>query len=372
MTTSTASGFDIAGSIRDSVDLVRRVPFALCLLLLAAHCRREAPPAPAPAADTPAPRIIVRTRKCMGTECELKAFAGDELLVERAFGRGFDELDRIEALTTSWRNSSEVSRINEAAGKAAVRVSADTLAIIEKSLWVSSLTDGAFDITVGVYRGLWKFDEDNDGSLPDRAEVTRRRALVDWHDVIVDHAASTVRLRRPGQSINLGGIAKGYAVDAAVKVIRAAGVHDFIVHAGGDLFASGRKGDREWRVGIQDPRGPHGRIIFEIALTDQAFNTSGDYERFIMRDGVRYHHILDARTGFPAQGTRSVTLLAGDSFTADALDTALFAIGPERALKIVEGEPGLEAVIVDADNRVHISPGLHGRLIKRGDPSPGP
>jgi thiamine biosynthesis lipoprotein len=306
----------------------------------------------------------------MGTECELKAFAADELLVERAFGRGFDELDRIEALTTSWRSSSDVSRINEAAGKAAVKVSPDTLAIIEKSLWVSRLSDGAFDITVGAYRGLWKFDEDNDGSLPDPAEVERRHALVDWHDVLIDRAASTVRLRRPGQAINLGGIAKGYAVDAAVAAIRAAGLRDFIVHAGGDLFAAGRKGDREWRVGIQDPRGPHGRIIYEIALTDQAFNTSGDYERFIVHDGVRYHHILDARTGFPARASRSVTLLARNSFTADALDTALFAIGPERAMKIVQDLPDVEAVIVDADNRVHISAGLHERLLKRADPTP--
>src|SRR6185295_8975293 len=162
-----------------------------------------------------------------------------------------------------------------------------------------------------------------------------------------------------------------YAVDAAVKAIRAAGLRDFIVKAGGDLFAAGRKGERQWRVGIQDPRAPHGRIIFELPVTDQAFNTSGDYERFVIRDGVRYHHILDARTGFPAKESRSVTLLAGDSFTADALDTALFAVGPERAMAIVAGLKDVEVVIVDAANRVHISPGLHERLIKRGDPTPG-
>jgi thiamine biosynthesis lipoprotein len=341
---------------------------AVCLLLLASACRREATPPP-PAGPS---RVIVRTRKCMGTECEFKAYASDEALVDRAFARGFDEMDRVEALTTSWRSSSEVSRINQAAGKEAVHVSPDTLAIIEKSSWVSGLSDGAFDITVGVYKGLWKFDEDNDGTLPDPADVERRRALVDWHDVVVDHAASTVRLRRPGQAITLGGIAKGYGVDAAVAAIRAAGLRDFIVHAGGDLYAAGRKGDREWRVGIQDPRGSHGRIIFELALTDQAFNTSGDYERFVMRDGVRYHHILDARTGFPARASRSVTLLAKDSFTADALDTALFAVGPQRAMQILDGLPGVEAVIVDADNHVHITAGLHGRLIKRADPTPGP
>jgi thiamine biosynthesis lipoprotein len=318
-----------------------------------------------------APHVVVRTRKCMGTECEFKAFAADEALVDRAFSRGFDEFDRIEALTTSWRPTSEVARINDAAGKRPVPVSADTLAIIEKSLWVSSLTDGAFDITIGVYKGLWKFDEDKDGSLPDPAEVRRRRKLVSWHDILIDKKKRTVMLRRPGQAINLGGIAKGYAVDAAVKVIRAAGLRDFIVKAGGDLFAAGRKGDRAWRVGIQDPRAPHGQIIFELPVTDQAFNTSGDYERYVIKDGVRYHHILDARTGFPARESRSVTLLADDSFTADALDTAIFAVGPQRGMKIVAGIKGLEAVIVDAHNQVHVTPGLENKLVKHADPTDG-
>jgi thiamine biosynthesis lipoprotein len=317
------------------------------------------------------PHVVVRTRKCMGTECEFKAFASDETLVDRAFNRGFDEFDRIEALTTSWRPDSEVSRINQAAGKKAVKVSPDTLAIIEKSQWVSSLTDGAFDITIGVFKGLWKFDEDRDGTLPDPKEVERRRALVSWHDIIIDKKKRTVMLRRPGQAINLGGIAKGYAVDAAVKVIRQAGLRDFIVKAGGNLFAAGRKGDRAWRVGIQDPRAPHGQIIFELPVTDQAFNTSGDYERFVIKDGVRYHHILDARTGFPARESRSVTLLAPDSFTADALDTALFAVGPDKAMKIAAGIKDLEAVIVDAHNEVHITPGLKDRLVKHADPTDG-
>jgi thiamine biosynthesis lipoprotein len=325
----------------------------------------------APATADAPPHVVVRSRKCMGTECEFKAFSADEALVDRAFARGFAEFDRIEALTTSWRPTSEVSRINEAAGKKPVKVSPDTLAILEKSAWVSGLTDGAFDVTVGVYKGLWKFDEDRDGSLPEPKEVERRRELVSWKDVVIDRRKRTVMLRRPGQAINLGGIAKGYAVDAAVKAIRKAGLRDFIVKAGGDLFAAGRKGDRQWRVGIQDPRAPHGQIIFELPVTDQAFNTSGDYERFIIRDGVRYHHILDARTGFPARAVRSVTLLAPDAFTADALDTALFAVGAERAMKIAAGIPGLELVIVDARNQVHVTPGLKDRLVKRGDPTDG-
>jgi thiamine biosynthesis lipoprotein len=318
------------------------------------------------------PRTITVDRKCMGTLCEIKAFHSDEAFVQRVVALGLGEMDRIEALTTSWNDTSDVAHVNAAAGKSAVKVDPDTLAVVKKGIWVGEKTDGAFDITVGVFKGLWRFDEDNDGSLPDPREVKRRAKLVNFRDVIVDDAASTVKLRRPGQRLNLEGLAKGYGVAAAVKVMRAAGLKDFIFHAGGDLYAAGRKGDRDWRVGIQDPRAPRGRIIFELSLSDKAFNTSGDYERFVMKDGVRYHHILDARTGFPARGCRSVTLLADDAFLADTLDTAIFAVGAKRGMEIIEELPGVEGVIVDANNKVLISSGLAGKLIKYGDPTDGP
>lgn len=361
--------------------LMRRLAVLAATVFLATPpaCVRDADPKRALALDgpathrleAPAPRNIVRRRKCMGTECEFKAFHADNALVDRAFARGFQEMDRIEALVTGWRNSSEISKINAAAGTQAIGVSPDTMAIIKKALWIGETSDGGFDITVGVYRGLWKFDEDNDGTIPSAADVKRRRALVDFRDVIVDDRNATVMLRRKGQKMNVEGLAKGYGVDAAVRAIRAAGVRDFIAKAGGDLFAAGRKGDRDWRVGIQDPRGPHGKIIFELSLSDQAFNTSGDYERHIIKDGQRYHHILDARTGFPSRACRSVTILAADAFTADTLDTAVFVMGAEKGMKLIEDLPGVEGVIVDADNKVHVSSGLRDRLIKRGDPTPG-
>jgi FAD:protein FMN transferase len=327
------------------------------------------PPAPHP--PPAGPPVVVINRKCMGTLCEIKVLHRDEAFVRQAVDRGMAEMDRVEALTTSWTDTSDVARVNKAAGRKAVPVAPDTLAVIDKGLWVAGRTDGAFDITVGVFKGLWKFDEDNDGSIPDPAEVRRRLQLVRYQDVLVDHAAGTVKLRRPGQRLNLEGLAKGYGVDAAVRAMRAAGLRDFIFHAGGDLYAAGRKGDRDWRVGIQDPRAPRGKIIFELSLSNKAFNTSGDYERFVLKDGVRYHHILDARTGFQARGCRSVTILADDAFIADTLDTAVFAVGPQKGMALVEELPGVEAVIVDAANKVHVSSGLVGKIVKRGDPTDG-
>jgi thiamine biosynthesis lipoprotein len=358
----------------------------LALLVGCGHPAPEAPDAtvgivtappsrPAPASAPPkagAAHAVDRVRACMGTRCEILVYTTDEAAAEPAIERGFAELARIEGLVTSWRDTSEIAQINAAAGKAPVKVSPDTLAIIQRGLWIGEISEGGFDITVGVFHGLWKFDQDRDGTLPDPAEVKRRLALVNFHDVILDEAAGTVMLRREGQRLNVEGIAKGYAVDAAVKALRDAGLRDFIVQAGGDLFASGKHGNRDWEIGIQDPRGPHGQIIYQVSLSDRAFNTSGDYERFVLRDGVRYHHILDARTGFPSHASRSVTVLARDAFTADVLDTALFIMGPEKAIKVVESMPDVETVIVGPDNDVHISTGLNGKLAKLRDPTPGP
>lgn len=335
------------------------------------------PPDAAPAAGLPEPppppaQLLPGSRPCMGTRCEIQIWTDNPARAARAFARAFAELERIEALMTDWRPDAPISRVNAAAGKEAVAVPPEVLQVVRRGLELGKLSDGGFDITVGVFRGLWKFDEDNDGSLPGAAEVKKRARLVDYRDVLIDEAAGTIRLRRPGQRLTLGGIAKGYAVDAAVRALRAEGETNFIVQAGGDLFASGQRGDRKWRVGIRDPRGPRDAIIYKMELRDQAFNTSGDYERFVLRDGVRYHHILDARTGFPARGTRSVTVLAPTAFEADLYDTTLFVMGPERAMKLVEDTPGIEAVIVDADNRVHVSSGLRDLLGYVAPPSPGP
>ncbi|MDX2021482.1 MAG: FAD:protein FMN transferase [Deltaproteobacteria bacterium] len=344
------------------------------LLNCKAPAPAPAPPPPAPDAATAAtpPAVIEGQRTCMGTLCTIKVYASDEAKAKAAIDQALEEMARLEGLMTTWREDSEVSRINAAAGANPVAVSPETFAVIKESQRISELTEGAFDLTVGAFKGLWKFDEDNDGSLPTPAQVRARKALVNYRDIVLDAQARTVMLRRPGQRITLGGVAKGFAVDGAVAVLRKAGFSDFIVQAGGDLFAGGQRGDRAWRVGIQDPRGPHGQIIYKVELHNQAFNTSGDYERFIMKNGKRYHHILDARTGFPAQGIRSVTLLAPSAFVADLMDTALLIVGVPKAMSILAATPDVQGVIVDAKNVVHISPGLQAKLQKVQDPTDAP
>jgi thiamine biosynthesis lipoprotein len=335
-------------------------------------------PAAPLAVPEPERRVMTYERSCMGTRCTLSVFHHDEGLALRAVDAAVREIERLDAMMTTWQPSSEVSRINAGAGSnEAVAVSAETFEVLERSLWVARETKGAFDITIGAFKGLWKFDEDNDGTLPERRDVLARLRLVDYRGLLLDPERHTARLERAGQSITLGGIDKGLIVDRAVAKMREAGLSDFLVQAGGDLYAAGKHGDRPWLVGIQDPRaarrgGAGNEDSFAmLPLGDAAFNTSGDYERFVIKDGRRYHHILDPKTGYPVAHTRSVTVLAPTSFLADTLDTAAFVLGAERGMRLVESQSGCEAVIVDARNRVHVSRGLQGRLLNMRQPTDG-
>ncbi len=274
---------------------------------------------------------------------------------------------------TTWREDSEVSKINAAAGKKAVPVSDEVFEVIELAQKVSRMTGGAFDITIGAFSGAWKFDQDRDGTIPSDEEIKKRKALVNYRDVILTRGKQKkVKLARAGQRINLGGIAKGYAVDRAEKVLRKQGLKDFILQAGGDLYVAGKKGDRPWRIGIRDPRGPRESSFAVAEIEDASFSTSGDYERFVFIGQRRYHHILDPATGYPAMRCRSVTVMAKNAAIADAWDTALFIVGVERGMKLVEKLPEIDAVFVDSDNKVHISSGLKDRVQLLKQPTDGP
>jgi FAD:protein FMN transferase len=246
-------------------------------------------------------------------------------------------------------------------------------------LWIAKLSDGAFDITVGAFSGLWKFDEDNDGTIPTAAAVHARLSLVNWRDVLVTAKTREVRLRQPGQRITLGGIAKGFVVDAATAVLRRQGFENFLIQCGGDMFAAGLRANRPWRIGIQDPRLPpanvptHANSIAIVELSNQAFNTSGDYERFVIRGGRRYHHILDPQTGYPVDHTRAVSILARSSFLAETLDTTVFVLGAPRGLALLRHREiaDVDGFVVDARNQIHISPGFERKLTQLRPPTDG-
>ncbi|MBL8625847.1 MAG: FAD:protein FMN transferase [Myxococcales bacterium] len=317
-------------------------------------------------------RKLVHTDQAMGTVVQVTIWTDDEPGAAQAAQAVFAEFRRLDAMMTTWTPDSEISKINAAAGSGkAVPVSDEAYAVIARALEVSKASQGVFDITVGAYGGLWKFDEDMDGTLPDPAEVLKRKKLVNWKDVVLDKRRHTVRLKRAGMKITLGGIAKGYAVDRAAALLDKAGFASFIVQAGGDMYVSGDKNGTPWVVGIRDPRGPRDQSFAVAPIKDHSFSTSGDYERGFVKDGVRYHHILDPRTAQPARASRSVTIMAKDAFTADAWSKVLFILGAKQAMALVEKLPDFDAVFVDADNHVIMSSGLKDRIKVIAEPTPG-
>jgi FAD:protein FMN transferase len=347
----------------------RLVGPALVALLAAPLLASPAAAQPAPSAPAGAARgkaspdaKWIFSGQAMGTVIQITFWHDDEAAAAAAAGAVFDEMKRLDRVMTTWIPESEVSQVNAAAGVSAVKVSDETFEVIARGTEMAQKSNGLFDLTVGSYKGLWKFDEDMDGTLPAPAEVAARKKLVNWRDVVLDKKARTVKLRRKGMSITLGGIAKGYAVDKCAALLREKGFSDFILQAGGDMYVSGKKDVAPWVVGIRDPRGARDAMFAVAPVEDHSFSTSGDYERGFVKDDIRYHHILDPRTAFPATASRSVTVLAKDAFTADAWSKVLFIMGWKRAMPLVEKMPDFEAVFVDADNQVHVSSGLKDKL----------
>jgi len=322
---------------------------------------------------SPSLQLVERSRASMGSELKLSAWTADEPGALSAFEAIFQEFDRIEGLFSTWRERSEIQQINNAAGKHPVPVGTEIRDVLRTARQVSEWTGGKFDVTFGVMSGLWKFDYQNkDDSIPDHNEVVRRKTLIDYRELEVDERAGTVFLRRSGMVMNLGGIGKGYAVDRARDMLRARGFRDFLIQFGGDIYASGKKNGHAWRLGIQDPRGPSDRIFAVMDVSESTFSTSGDYERFFIKNGRRYHHILDPATGEPSQGCRSVTIVARSATIADGLSTGVFIMGPEAGMALIEQLPDVEGIIVSAKNEVLTSSGLEGRLTLLSQPTDAP
>ena len=368
-----------------------RSPCGLWLVLALAACteHREAaaggsgsaaPPPPAPPKQATVEKRADPDRKfeyhgdAMGTVISVYVWTDDEPKAAKAAGAVFAEMKRIDTVMTTWTDDSEVSRINAAAGVGPVQVSDETYTVIERAQDVSRRTKGIFDITVGAFKGLWKFDQDMDGTLPDPKDVKARLANIGYRDVVLDKAKKTVFLRRKGMSITLGGIAKGYAVDKCVKLLFDQGLTSFMVQAGGDMYIAGKKGKEPWTVAIRDPRGPTNTYFAFAPIENHSFSTSGDYERGFVKDGVRYHHILDPRTGMPAHASRSVTVRAKDAFTADAWSKVMFIVGWQEGLKVIEREKltDFDVVWVDDKNAIHATKAIEPTLKILKQPTPGP
>lgn len=292
----------------------------------------------------------------LGTVCTIRLVdGGDDKLLDRAF----DRLRQIEDELTVNKTGSEIDAVNQAAGEHPVKVGADALAILKKDLGYSAMTDGAFDPSVGPLVKLWGIGTDH-ARLPSKAEIDAARKLIGWKDIVLDEAAGTVFLKRRGMALDLGSGTKGYATDQLVAMFKAAGVKSAIIDLGGNIFVMGSRPDgKPWRVGLQNPdSSERGDYIGVANLSNETMVTSGVYERFFIKDGKRYHHIMDPATGYPVDnGLTSVTIITGKSFDADGFTTALFAVGRKRGMELGE-KAGVDVIMVDAARHVYMSPGV--------------
>lgn len=294
----------------------------------------------------------------MGTVIEITLQGNDEEAASKAALQAFREIKRIEQLMSPWIGTSDVSRLNHSAGKEWVKVSPETFDVIQRAQKIADLSEGAFDITVAPLTQLWRKAREK-GVPPTPEEVKKVLAMVNFRDLLV-RSDGALFLKKKGMAIDLGGIAKGYAVDRTFETLTSLEYKNLIVNAGGDLRAGGLKKSEPWSIGIQDPRLPE-KAMATISMSDSAMATSGDYEKFFFHQGKRYHHLLNPKTGFPAEGCQSVTILCKDGMTADGLATAVFVLGPGKGYALCQKLGGVECFIVDNKGKVILPPGLQGR-----------
>lgn len=299
--------------------------------------------------------VFKKACKLMGNRFELTVVSDDEKWAFSKIEAGINEIQRIERLLTTFSEDSETNQVNQNAGISPVKVSGETFNLIERSLRISQVTQGAFDITYGsIDKRLWNFDQ-HMTALPDQETAKKMVRLINYQNVILDREKSTVFLKEKGMRIGFGGIGKGYAAERAKQVMKEQGVESGVVNASGDLTAWGlQPNGKQWTVGIANPDATH-EVFSYMSITDMAVATSGNYEKFVMIDGKKYSHTINPRTGLPVTGIKSVTIITTNAEMADAMATPVMIMGIRTGLDMIDQIKNIEAVIIDDDDRMYAS-----------------
>ena len=297
---------------------------------------------------------VAREEAIMGTRIAVELWADDPAMGQALIGRVMDEMRRVDELMSTYKPTSQVSLINSRAAEAPVSVDADLFGLLETALDYSRISEGAFDITYASVGYLYDYRRH---IKPTDEAIAAALPAVDYRHVLLDPKAHSVRFSRPGVRIDLGGIAKGWAVDRSIELLRDAGVQRAFVTAGGDTRIIGDRFGQPWMVGIRDPRAED-KVVVRVPLVDAALSTSGDYERFFEADGVRYHHILSPATGRSASAVRSVTIIGPTATRTDGLSKTIFVLGIERGMEVLDRAGDVDAIAIDRDGRVYYSKGL--------------
>ena len=297
---------------------------------------------------------LKRDEAIMGTAISVELWADDRAQGEAAINAVMAEMHRIDRAMSPHKPDSELSRINRDAAARPVQLSAEMLRLLTRAEDFARLSDGAFDITYAAVGQLYDYRQ---RIRPSDEALARAQALVGYENLIIDPVAGIVRFALDGMRIDLGGFAKGHAVDNAAAILRERGIQHAIVSAGGDSRVIGDRRGRPWTIGVRDPRRP-GEMVAMLPLEDVSISTSGDYERYFDADGQRFHHLIDPATGRSPSSVHSVTILAEDGLTTEALSKCVFVLGVEKGLRLIESQRGVDAVVVDAAGALHYSTGL--------------
>jgi len=301
-----------------------------------------------------------RQEAIMGTVVRVELWHTDAAKADAAMAAVMAEMHRIDEAMSPYKEQSELSRINREAAKGPVVISQEMVDILARSIEFSKLSDGAFDITFSSVGYLYDYRKH---VKPSDAEVAKALPGINYRHLLLDPEHRTIRYARDGVRIDLGGIAKGWAVDRCIAMLKQRGITNAMVMAGGDTRLLGDRRGRPWNVGVRNPR-QKGAVAIVLPLADTAISTSGDYERYFEEDGVRYHHIINPKTGKSATGVRSVTVLAADATTTEGLTKSVFVKGPEAGMKFLQTVPNVEGIVIDDQGRVLYSAGLQPGSLK--------
>jgi len=292
----------------------------------------------------------------MGTIISQKVYGKN---AKKASDEVADKIKWIESMMTINAPGGDINKLNDSAGGEPVKLDEETIYVLDKAKNFAELSGGAFDVTIGPLVKTWGIFTDHP-RIPDQSEINSLLGLVDYNSLNIDKANLTAKLDKPGQIVDLGGIAKGYAGDVAMSIYKSNGIKSAFVNLGGNVVVLGSKPDgTPWKIGIQNPRAENGKYIGIVKVTDKAIVSSGDYERYFEKDNKRYHHIIDPKTGYPSDsGLIGTSIIADLSIDADALSTAIFVLGLDRGMKLVESLKGVDAVFITSDKKVYVTEGL--------------
>lgn len=305
------------------------------------------------------PEVYKRVLKLMGNRFEISVLSKDEPWAQQRIEEAIAEIRRIEILLTTFSPHSETSLINENAGIKPVKVSREVFDLISRSVRISELTGGAFDLTYGsLDKRFWNFDTTMT-ALPDAEKAREMVKLIDYRKIVLDAIGSSVYLAEQGMRIGFGGIGKGYAADRAKSVLVANGVGSGIVNAAGDLIAWGTQSNgKPWTAGIADPDASS-KVFSRLNISNMAIATSGNYEKFVVIDGQKYSHTIDPKSGFPVKGIKSVTIISPIAELSDALATPVMVMGIKAGIELINQIKNVDCIIIDDQNKLYTSKGIN-------------